>query len=85
MLALHLHLHLHVHQSALVHVNTLLMQEVLAEPKWTDRLTDADRRALSPLFRTHVNPAGTSSRTSPYLAAHRRFLERSQVRTASMC
>ncbi|MCW2876812.1 MAG: putative transposase [Sphaerisporangium sp.] len=45
-------------QSALVHVNTLLMQEVLADPKWADRLTDADRRALSPLFWTHVNPYG---------------------------
>ncbi|MFE4337002.1 Tn3 family transposase [Streptomyces sp. NPDC056831] len=47
---------LHLLQSALVHVNTLLMQEVLADPKWADRLTDADRRALSPLFWTHVNP-----------------------------
>ncbi|MFD8990358.1 Tn3 family transposase [Streptomyces goshikiensis] len=49
---------LHLVQSALVHVNTLLMQEVLADPKWADKLTDADRRALSPLFRTHVNPYG---------------------------
>ncbi|MEV8390451.1 MULTISPECIES: Tn3 family transposase [unclassified Streptomyces] len=39
------------------HVNTLLMQEVLADPKWADKLTDADRRALSPLFWTHVNPS----------------------------
>lgn len=36
---------LHLLQSALVHVNTLLMQEVLADPKWADKLTDADRRA----------------------------------------
>jgi TnpA family transposase len=53
---------LHLLQSALVHVNTLLLQEVLQEvlkePKWADRLTDADRRALSPLFWTHVNPYG---------------------------
>jgi TnpA family transposase len=49
---------LHPLQSALVHVNTLLMQEVLADPKWADKLTDADRRALSPLFWTHVNPYG---------------------------
>ncbi|WP_265569123.1 Tn3 family transposase [Streptomyces hygroscopicus] len=49
---------LHVLQSALVHVNTLLMQQVLADPKWADTLTDADRRALSPLFWTHVNPYG---------------------------
>ncbi|MFE4667458.1 Tn3 family transposase [Streptomyces sp. NPDC056716] len=49
---------LHLLQSALVHVNTLLMQEVLADPRWADKLTDADRRALSPLFWTHVNPYG---------------------------
>ncbi|MEU5239536.1 Tn3 family transposase [Streptomyces lydicus] len=49
---------LHLLQSALVHVNTLLMQQVLADPKWADTLTDVDRRALSPLFWTHVNPYG---------------------------
>jgi hypothetical protein len=49
---------LHLLQSALVHVNTLLLQQVLADPKWADMLTDADRRALSPLFWTHVNPYG---------------------------
>ncbi|MFE4688018.1 Tn3 family transposase [Streptomyces sp. NPDC056721] len=49
---------LHLLQSAPVHVNTLLMQEVLADPKWADKLTDADRRALSPLFWTYVNPYG---------------------------
>jgi hypothetical protein len=49
---------LHLLQSALVHVNTLPMQEVLADPKWADKLTDADRRRLSPLFWTHVNPYG---------------------------
>ncbi len=50
---------LHLLQSALVHVNTLLVQEVLADPAWAKRLTDHDRRALSPLFWTHVNPYGT--------------------------
>ncbi|MFJ5120961.1 Tn3 family transposase [Kitasatospora sp. NPDC088548] len=49
---------LHLLQSSLVHVNTLLMQQVLAEPKWADLLTEADRRALSPLWWTHVNPYG---------------------------
>ncbi|MFH8492796.1 Tn3 family transposase [Streptomyces coeruleorubidus] len=49
---------LHLLQSALVHVSTLLMQQVLADPKWADTLTDADRWALSPLFRTHVNTYG---------------------------
>ncbi|MGW8556688.1 Tn3 family transposase [Streptomyces tubercidicus] len=64
MLALHLHLHLL--QSALVHVNTLLLQDILSEEKWQKRLTDADRRTLSPLFWTHVNPtAGSTGPTSP--------------------
>ncbi|MEU9059680.1 Tn3 family transposase [Streptomyces sp. NPDC048430] len=36
---------LHLLQSALVHVNTLLVQEVLAEPKWADKLTEADGAA----------------------------------------
>jgi hypothetical protein len=48
----------HLLQSALVHVNTLLVHEVLAEPKWANRLTEADWRGLSPLFWTHVNPYG---------------------------
>jgi hypothetical protein len=49
---------LHLLQSALVHVNTLLLQDILSEEKRQKRLTDADRRALSPLFWTHVNPYG---------------------------
>lgn len=49
---------LHLLQSALVHVNTLLLQDILSEEKWQKRLTDADRRALSPLSWTHVNPYG---------------------------
>ncbi|MFD5235000.1 Tn3 family transposase [Streptomyces qaidamensis] len=41
-----------------MHVNTLLLQDILSEEKWQKRLTDADRRALSPLLWTHVNPYG---------------------------
>jgi hypothetical protein len=37
---------------------TLLLQDILGEEKWQKRLTDANRRALSPLFWTHVNPYG---------------------------
>ena len=50
---------LHLLQSALVHVNTILLQQVLADPVWANPLTAADRRALSPLFWPHVNPYGT--------------------------
>jgi hypothetical protein len=49
---------LHLLQSALVHVNTLLLQQILAEPEWSERMTGEDRRALSPLFWKHVNPYG---------------------------
>lgn len=41
---------LHLLQSALVHVNILLMQRVLDEPDHAAKLTAADRRALSPLY-----------------------------------
>ncbi|MFB6808504.1 hypothetical protein [Streptomyces sp. NPDC056387] len=38
-----------------MHVNTLLLQDILSEEKWQKKLTDADRQALSPLFWTHMN------------------------------
>lgn len=47
---------LHLLQSALVHVNTLLLQQILSEPEWSGRMTGEDRRALSPLFWKHINP-----------------------------
>ena len=52
---------LHLLQSALVLINTIFLQKVLAEPEWADRLTDKDRRALTPLFWAHVNPYGSFS------------------------
>ena len=52
---------LHLLQSALVHVNTLLVQQVLAEPAWAKKLTDEDRRGLTALFWSNVNPYGTFS------------------------
>ncbi|MFM9709466.1 Tn3 family transposase [Streptomyces galilaeus] len=47
------------YQSALVHVNTLLVQQVLAEPAWAKKLSDKDRRGLTALFWSNVNPYGT--------------------------
>jgi TnpA family transposase len=49
---------LHLLQSALVFVNTLLIQNVLRDTDWAGRLTIADRRGLSPLFWTHANLYG---------------------------
>ncbi|MCD4686679.1 MAG: Tn3 family transposase [Anaerolineae bacterium] len=51
-------LSMHLLQACLVYVNTLMVQEVLAEPKWVDRMTEADWRGLTPLFYLHVNPYG---------------------------
>ena len=52
---------LHLLQSALVYLNTRLVQNVLAEPRWDGRLTADDRRALTPLFWSHVNLYGRFS------------------------
>ena len=52
-------LSLHLLQVSLVYVNTLMMQQVLAQPEWQGRLTAVDLRALSPLKWQHVNPYGT--------------------------
>ncbi len=49
---------LHLLQSSLVYMNTLLLQRVLEDGHWLERLTDADRGGLTPLFWTHVNPYG---------------------------
>ena len=49
---------LRVLQAALVYVNTLMVQDVLADDEWADALTPEDKRALTPLFWTHVAPYG---------------------------
>lgn len=50
---------LRILQSALVYVNTLMLQDVLDDPNWSDALArDADRRGLTPLFWSHVLPYG---------------------------
>jgi TnpA family transposase len=51
-------LSMHLLQSCLVYVNTLMVQEVLAEPKWYNRMTEEDWRGLTPLFYLHINPYG---------------------------
>ncbi|MEU7458264.1 Tn3 family transposase [Streptosporangium roseum] len=49
---------LHLLQSSLVFINTQLLQAVRRDPQWAGKLTEEDRRALSPLFWAHVNPYG---------------------------
>ncbi|WP_439951671.1 Tn3 family transposase [Actinomadura kijaniata] len=52
-------LSLHLLQSALVFINTLLVQSVLKDPAWQQRLTEADKRGLSPLFWSNANLYGS--------------------------
>lgn len=51
-------LSLHLLQICMVYVNTLMLQEVLVEPVWAAPMKDEDRRGLTPLFYSHVNPYG---------------------------
>jgi TnpA family transposase len=50
---------LHILQSAVVFVNTLMIQDLLAEPEYAHLLAaEEDRRGLTPLFTMHVVPYG---------------------------
>jgi hypothetical protein len=49
---------MHLLQASLVYVNTLIVQQVLADPAWRERFTEADWRGLTPLFYRHINPYG---------------------------
>ncbi|SLJ60856.1 Tn3 family transposase [Mycobacteroides abscessus] len=49
---------LHLLQSALVHINTLLLQAVLEVPEFHDLIGADERRGLTPLFWSNINPYG---------------------------
>ena len=49
---------LHLLQNCMVYINTLMLQQVLAQPQWSGSLTARDSRALTPLIWEHVNPYG---------------------------
>ena len=42
----------------MVYINTLMIQQVLKEPGWAERMTQRDLAALSPLITQHINPYG---------------------------
>jgi hypothetical protein len=50
---------LHLLQICLVYINTLMIQRVLSEPDWAQRMLPDDLRALTPLIYAHVTPYGT--------------------------
>jgi hypothetical protein len=49
---------LHLLQNCMVYINTLMLQQVLAQPHWGRKLTPRDLSALTPLIWEHVNPYG---------------------------
>nr|WP_218002442.1 Tn3 family transposase [Nocardia brevicatena] len=49
---------LRICQAALVYVNVLMIQDILADPEWDGVLTAEDERGLTPLFWSHVLPYG---------------------------
>ena len=49
---------LHLLQVCMVYINTLIIQEILSDPEWSNKLTPEDKRALTPLIHTHINPYG---------------------------
>jgi hypothetical protein len=56
---------LRILQAALVYVNTLMLQDVLADETWSELLGEADRRGLTPLFWQHLRPYGSASTWTP--------------------
>jgi TnpA family transposase len=51
-------LSLHLLQNCLVYINTLMIQEILSQKEWMDKMQLEDLRALSPLIYSHINPYG---------------------------
>lgn len=49
---------LHLLQNCMVYINTLMLQQILAQPEWSSRLGPRDLAALTPLIWEHVNPYG---------------------------
>ncbi len=51
-------LSLHLLQASMVYVNTLMIQDILAEADWRKKMTPRDMAALNPLPHSHINPYG---------------------------
>lgn len=49
---------LHLLEVCMVYVNTLMYQEILAEPAWKNKLNQEDKRAITPLIHSHLTPYG---------------------------
>lgn len=49
---------LFVNSYSSIFINTLLVQKVVEEKEWLNRMQPEDFRGLTPLFYGHVNPYG---------------------------
>ncbi|CAM4387160.1 MAG: Tn3 family transposase ISNpu13 [Legionella sp.] len=45
-------------QLSMVYINTLMLQQVIKESYWLDRMALEDKRAITPLLHEHLNPYG---------------------------
>lgn len=52
-------LSLHLLQISLVYINTLMIQQILTDQAWWERMHPEDLRALAPLIYAHINPYRT--------------------------
>ena len=68
---------LRILQAALVYVNTLMLQEVLAEDDWAGLLTTEDRRASPRCSGNTSCPTAKSSSTWPPGSSSKRTPQRS--------
>jgi hypothetical protein len=49
---------LHLLQNRMIYVNTLMIQQVPAQPDWRQKLGPRNLSAVTPLIWEHVNPYG---------------------------
>jgi hypothetical protein len=76
-------LSLHLIQLSLVYVNTLMIEQVLAESAWQTRLNANDRRGITPLIYVHVNPYSSLQLDLNSRFAHRSAPIRPSIRRNS--
>ncbi|MCH9763114.1 MAG: Tn3 family transposase [Gammaproteobacteria bacterium] len=49
---------LHLLQLSMVYINTLMLQQVIKDSNWLDKMELEDKRAITPLLHEHLNPYG---------------------------
>jgi hypothetical protein len=71
---------LHLLQVCMVYINTLLIQEVLSDQNLYNKLTKEDKRAITPLIHSHINPYGLF----PLDLNHRLIISNDNIKTKSL-